>query len=169
MNIDVVNKFNELKAMAETRFGINCGLLKLKTTLRSTKMGTANMRFSKGPELFIDLNINAINGTKEQLDYIIDVTLPHEMAHIVNFLKPSTGKNHNRGWKRVCMILGGNGETKYSSREVGNVSSYSKKSTYSYNVHGKIIEVGAIRHKRLQTGTSRYWTNNVEILSGMVL
>ncbi|URC15240.1 SprT-like domain-containing protein [Paraglaciecola Antarctic GD virus 1] len=162
--LDIRAKFLECKKDAEEKYGVNMGLLTLRTTLRGTKMGSANMSFAGGPKLWINLNINAINGTKVQRDYVIDVTIPHEMAHIVNFLLPSSGKDHNRGWKSVCLALGGNGTVKYSGSEVGNISS---SKNYNYLISGKNVSIGRIRHGRIQAGTTSYNFNDVEILKSM--
>ena len=170
MDREVVAKFEEVKLMAENLYDINCGLLKLKTTLKGKTAGKAIMSFKYGlPVLEINLNINAINGTQEQRNHILNNTIPHEMAHIVNYLKPSTGKNHDRGWKNVCRRLGGDGQARYSSRAVGNISS---SLNYEYNVNGATVTLGKVRHNRLQKGSTSYrymgYKIKPEMWTGMV-
>jgi predicted SprT family Zn-dependent metalloprotease len=161
IDVEVQAKYDEVKALAEKLYGINCGLLKLKTTLVGTSAGTATMAFPNGlPKLEINLNINAINGTDEQRDFLINNTIAHEMAHIVNYLLPSSGKNHNRGWQRVCRNLGGDGKTSYSTQVLGNISSSTK---YSYIINGKQVIMSKIRHNRLQRGSTVYYYSGYKI------
>ena len=159
MNEQVVAEFNHIKSIAEEMFDINLRALTLKTDLRCRKMGTAKMSFTNGPLLEINLNINAINGTQIQLDHIISDVIPHEMAHIVGYLKPKIGvKHHNKIWKRVCMMLGGSGDARYCGKTIGNPSQYKKKKTFEYIVDGESVQMGTVRHNRLQRGTTSYNT-----------
>jgi predicted SprT family Zn-dependent metalloprotease len=161
IDVEVQAKFNEVKVLAEKIYGINCGLLKLKTTLVGTSAGLATMAFPKGlPKLEINLNINAINGTDEQRDHVINNTIAHEMAHIVNYLLPSSGNNHNRGWQRVCRNLGGDGNATYSVKKVGNISSSVK---YLYEVNGNRVFMGKIRHNRTQRRSTVYYYSGYKI------
>jgi predicted SprT family Zn-dependent metalloprotease len=151
----VKKKFDELVVMATDIYGINMGLLTLKTTIKSKNLGRATMGFSP-IKLEINLNINAINGTDKQFEFVLEETLPHEMAHIVNFLSPRTGKNHDRGWKNVCRVLGGSGKAKFSYSDVGEISSYKAPKKYIYNVKGTDVALGTVRHNRLQSGKDTY-------------
>ena len=44
-----------------------------------------------------------------------DNTVPHEVAHLVCDVRPDLGRNHDAGWRRVCIALGGNGRTRHDS------------------------------------------------------
>ena len=156
----IEKKFNELVYLSTNLYNINLGLLTLKTTLRGKKIGNACMGFNP-IKLEINLNINAINGTDEQFNHVLNDTLAHEMAHIVNFLSPKTGKNHNRGWKNVCLRLGGNGKARYSSNDIGGgtVSSFKTADKYVYDVYGTTILLGKIRHNRLQSSKMSYYVH----------
>jgi predicted SprT family Zn-dependent metalloprotease len=151
----VKKKFDELVVLATDIYGINMRLLTLKTTIKGKTLGRATMCFDP-IKLEINLNINAINGTDKQFEFILEETLPHEMAHIVNFLSPRTGKKHNRGWKNVCRVLGGSGEVKFSYSDIGEISSYKAPKKYIYNVKGTDVALGVVRHNRLQSGEHTY-------------
>ena len=97
-------------------------------------------------------------------------TIPHEIAHLVNYAKPGTGRRHNRGWKKVCLALGGNGNRCHSldlgapSREE-RMSAREARRPYVYtDSKGVERRLTKIRHKKLQQtwgGYSlRYSDNN---------
>lgn len=46
-------------------------------------------------------------GCSDHLEDILNNIIPHEIAHLVTYADRSLGRNHNRGWKRICMALGG--------------------------------------------------------------
>lgn len=83
-------------------------------------------------------------------------TIPHEIAHLVNYAKPGTGRRHNRGWKKVCLALGGNGNRCHSldlgapSREE-RMSAREARRPYVYtDSKGVERRLTKIRHKKLQ-------------------
>ena len=83
----------------------------IKFDIRSYNfVGQARVRtnkYSGQREYTLRLNPKAV---EENYDDMLNDTIPHEIAHLVNYAKPSTGRRHNRGWKRVCLALGGNGQ-----------------------------------------------------------
>ncbi len=56
---------------------------------------------------YIDFNARAIERYPDEL---FDLTIPHEIAHIVCYMNPKLGKGHNYGWQWVCKSLGGDGK-----------------------------------------------------------
>lgn len=56
-----------------------------------------------GTEFMVHLNPEAL---ELNLEYILNETIPHEVAHLVNFSDRSTGSSHNSGWKEVALNLG---------------------------------------------------------------
>lgn len=86
--------------------------------------------------------------TREAFEHVINDTVPHEIAHIVCFMDPRLGSNHNSGWARVCQQLGGSG-ARYHKEEVV----YGKGYTYEYiSTTGKPIRVGDKYHRDIQAG-----------------
>lgn len=54
--------------------------------------------------LILRFNIEAI---EKDYDGMFNDTIPHEVAHLVCFIRPELGKNHDKGWKKICEDLGG--------------------------------------------------------------
>lgn len=84
-------------------------------------------------------------------DLLVD-TIPHEIAHLVCYWKPSLGRNHDRGWQRVCQRLGGSGGRCHSL----NLERARRSRQAIYNVAGIEVRLGLTRHKRLQSGATQY-------------
>jgi predicted SprT family Zn-dependent metalloprotease len=55
----------------------------------------------------ITYQIKALDKYDEEINL---QTVPHEIAHFVCKVK-KIGKNHDKGWKEVCVKLGGDGKT----------------------------------------------------------
>lgn len=90
---------------AMTKFGV----YELEDTeilfdLKGQCAGQAAHRYG---EYKLRFNFEAIQ--KDFNDMAYD-TVPHEVAHLVCFVNPRLGKNHNRGWQKVCRALGGSAE-----------------------------------------------------------
>lgn len=81
----------------------------VKFDIRSYRfVGQASGRRRHGETIYtLRLNPKAV---AENFDDMLNDTIPHEIAHLVNYANPSTGRRHNNGWKRVCLALGGNGQ-----------------------------------------------------------
>lgn len=83
---------------------------------------------------------------------IFKLTIPHEVAHMVCQLAPVYGKNHNKGWKRVCIMLGGDGERAYAAGERGTIIPGRRTTQYLYqNQNDAQVWLGAVHHKRVQS------------------
>ena len=73
--------------------------------------GTRNRYTKEVRDLYLRFHPEAV---EQHLDYMVSVVIPHEVAHLVNYADGSTGNNHDRGWKQVCLALGGTGERTHS-------------------------------------------------------
>lgn len=76
-------------------------------------------------------------------------TIIHEIAHLVCYIRPDLGRNHDRGWKRVCISLGGDGK-RTTDLEV----QYLKQKTikrYVYSLLGKEYPLAAKAHEHVQS------------------
>lgn len=102
-------------------------------------------------EISYSLRFNPEAITNYFQDMIKD-TIPHEVAHIVCFIRPELGKNHDAGWKRVCRMLGGDDSRTHTM----NLSAGKAKTEYDYLVNGEIVKLGPKRHARLQRGETTY-------------
>ena len=87
---------------------------------------------------------------ESDIDEICNEVVPHEVAHLVCFWNPTLGRNHDRGWKRVCIMLGGNGNRchQYDLKKARRT----RKAVY--NIYGQETNIGLTVHKRIQAGGS---------------
>lgn len=84
-------------------------------------------------------------------EHIYNNTIPHEIAHLVCCWNPDLGKNHDAGWRDVCIRLGGDGEQCHLIPviyERGKTFAYITDAGYPVNVTGAL-------HSKVQKG-SRY-------------
>jgi SprT protein len=92
-------------------------------------------------------------------------TIPHEVAHLVCYLRPDLGKNHNKGWKRVCEALGGKSDRCHTidltpARKVQRVR-------YIYQVEdGSKIKVTKTVHNRIDASPGSYFIRPSRTYSG---
>ena len=100
--------------------------------------------------------------TEEYIDQVCNEVIPHEIAHLVCFWNPRLGRNHDRGWQRVCMMLGGSGARTHNMA----TQKVRRTSKAVYNVNGRPLNVGIIQHRRIQSGQRSYYlpSNQAKIL-----
>lgn len=118
----------------------------IDTSLRGKCAGQATIR--RG-EYGLRFNTEAIN---KYYDHMVNDTIPHEVAHLICFINPRLGKNHDKGWKRVCRSLGGDDARTHTM----NLSPAKKTTTHKYLVQGEVVELGPKRHAKLQKGITTY-------------
>lgn len=132
-------------------------------TKRGTSAGTAS--YSR-----CQLNFNMVL-LNENMEHFIKQTVAHEVAHLVCNEVHGTGSvqfdsmgrrkkrsPHGRQWKTVMMTLGVPAD-RCHSYNVSNAKVNRRKSkTYTYHCTGckRDLEMGAIRHKKQQTGRVSY-------------
>lgn len=65
---------------------------------------TAGYAIRRNNSFYLKFNKSAL-----EIDFkdMSENTIPHEVAHIVCMANPKLGNGHNRGWKNVCVRLGG--------------------------------------------------------------
>lgn len=122
----------------------------IRNDIRGKHAGQARWRTQFGESSYsLRFNPEAINNYFQEM---INDTIPHEVAHIVCFIRPELGKNHDAGWKRVCRMLGGDDSRTHTM----NLSAGKQKTEYDYLVGGEIVKLGPKRHARLQRGEMTY-------------
>lgn len=83
---------------------------------------------------------------------MLEDTIPHEVAHLVNFYDSSTGKNHDSGWISTCIALGGSGARCHT--QVLTKTKYRKSYVYvTDSGHERIIK-SAAKHNKIQRGVT---------------
>lgn len=133
--------------LAESLYGVDLSRVVVRTAKRGKVAGMASMRRSTG---YMELNFNAA-GIRDHWDYLHDNTIPHEVAHLVTYLRPDLGNKHDHGWRRICLELGGNGNRCHSLP-----LKYANGSYYYRTTTGHIIEMSNIRHRKIQFEGGEY-------------
>jgi SprT protein len=143
----VKDKCAEVFAKATELYGVDCSAVAINFNLRGRVAGSASRQgYYNGPQKHtLEFNKDLID---RELDTILTDVVPHEIAHIVCFMNPRLGSNHDAGWAHVCRKLGGTGSRTHSMQIV-----FGKGKTYEYTTTaGVAIRLSEQRHKAVQKG-----------------
>lgn len=142
-----IAKVNEVCALATKLYGVDLSKLQLRFDLKGRAAGQAQLT-SQG-QIIVRLNDGMLGHTGA--DHVINNTVPHEIAHIVCFLRRELGHGHDAGWQRVCLALGGSGETRHKEEVV-----FGKGLTYEYTAScGTKVRISERMHRSIQAGAGR--------------
>jgi SprT protein len=135
---------------AEQKFGITMPHVEVRFDLRGRAAGMAGMirRFS-GDQFYLRFNIQHIQLGGKTYDHILNDTVPHEVAHTVCQAFPSLGRNHDAGWRRVCIALGGNGSRCYGEEDAPEAVAQQRPWVY-ITTTGHEVRVTNVIHKKIQ-------------------
>jgi predicted SprT family Zn-dependent metalloprotease len=101
-------------------------------------------------------------GQAIQTDAIERLTVPHEIAHLVDkYVYKKSG--HGRYWKMICRMLGGDAKRCYNAGERGvTVIRGRSRTEYLYKMScGRETWIGPVHHNRLQKkGAAGYKLRN---------
>ena len=146
----ILERCNEVVAKARELYGMDLSKVNVRFDLKGRAAGLA-MRH--GGEYTVRFNRDMMN--REAFDHLLNNTVPHEFAHIVCFMNPALGSNHNPGWAQVCAQLGGNARRFHKEEVV-----YGKGATYEYTTStGHKVRVSQQIHAKIQRGVVYTWRN----------
>lgn len=152
-NVAIVREAAEkCVARASEKYGIDLSKTRISFNLRGRCAGMAQWRFDRrtGAVDHLELRFNVTMINDKGFDHVLNDTVPHEVAHIVCAVNPKLGRNHDAGWRRVCMELGGGGKRTHSEEVL-----YAKGRTYAYTTtNGAVITVSEQRHAKIQRGVT---------------
>ena len=147
----VIQKCNEVFAKAKELYGVDLSVVRVGFNLKGRVAGWAAMKGRIGGPVAYSVRFNydmLARGCEDTLKDMLEDTVPHELAHIVCFMKPALGKNHDEGWKRVCEALGG---TRARTHKLEVV--FGKGTTYEYTTDaGHKVRLNERRHTYIQGG-----------------
>lgn len=144
----VIAKCNAVFEKAKELYGLDLSVCTIRFDLKGRVGGTAGARGSSlaGTRSY-HMRFNADMVQRDTVE-MVDETVPHEIAHIVCFMNPKLGSNHDAGWARVCRQLGGNGSRTHDMPVV-----YGKGNTYEYiTTNGSTIRLSERHHAAVQRG-----------------
>lgn len=147
----VLKKTQEVLKLAGERYGLDTSMVKIRFDLRGRSAGQAGCRIGMGGKThdhYVRFNVQMI--TNEGFDHVYNETIPHEIAHVICYMNPSLGRNHDAGWQRVCVALGGKGDRCHEQAVV-----YANGNTYTYTTTtGHQVNMSQQRHRRVMQGGS---------------
>jgi SprT protein len=144
------NKTREVLARAKELYGVDINPT-ISFNLRGRVAGWAGCklcRLTATRNYTLRYNRGLIDGN--HFDDMMNETVPHEVAHLVCYARPELGRKHDGGWRRVCLALGGNGNTRHDYDVTYAHGGYTYRATC-----GTEVTVSKIIHGRIQAGQSR--------------
>lgn len=130
-------------AEANEKYGIN-----LNPDIRFDLKGRASGQAGyKGSKFYIRINPEAI---EKGFDHVINNTVPHEVAHLVCYVKFPAERGHGRYWKTVSKNLGMR-DVKRCHNIALTPTRKTRKFVYKL-ASGRMIEISSIRHNKIIKG-----------------
>lgn len=150
----VRQRTQEVMHKAKSLFGVDVSAAQIKFDLTGRVAGLAICKYcvlTKQKRLTLRFNCEIINS--DQLDHFVDTVPAHEVAHLVCALNPALGRNHDAGWRRVCLALGGDGNRTHTFDVVVRgrwdyVTDMGHKVSVSKKHHAYVQAGGTLRFKK---------------------
>lgn len=152
----VRKRVQEVFALATAKYGLDLSKVAVRFDLRGRSAGMAGCKrdwAGSTKDHYVRFNVDQI--LHGNLENMLNDTVPHEVAHVICYMNPMLGNNHDNGWKRVCVALGGTGDRCHSE-----MVAYAKGNTFQYiTTSGDAVNVSQQRHRKIQMGVEyRYRT-----------
>lgn len=145
----ILAKCKEVCELALRLYGVDLSRVPVRFDLKGRAAGMACWQRRNGVSTYW-VRFNNDMMQREAMDHVLNNTVPHEYAHILCFMNPALGKNHDAGWERVCLRLGGTGRTRHNEDIV-----MGKGITYEYTTdNGNKVRVGDKHHRSIQLGAT---------------
>lgn len=149
--IDAVKaKVQQCINIANQRFGITMPDVQIRFDLKGRAAGIAGFR---GKHYYLRFNVHHMQLGGQTWEHLLNDTVPHEVAHTVCQVFPQFGRNHDAGWKRVCLALGGNGRRCYSEEDAPEAVAQMRPYAYTTSI-GTVVNVTPRMHAKIQSGSS---------------
>lgn len=109
----MTERTQEVLKKAEALYGVKINPT-IAYDLKGMVAGWAGCKFCaltrQAKSFSLRFNRDIIQG--DHFEDMMNLTVPHEIAHLIGFAKPELGaKGHNTAWKRICIALGGDGKS----------------------------------------------------------
>jgi predicted SprT family Zn-dependent metalloprotease len=152
---DAVRKCVDL---ANEKYGFNVQMSDIHISFK-TKGRAAGTAARRGSQYYLEFSLESADLDIREM---LEDTVPHEVAHLVCFFDYSLGRNHDRGWKRVCIGLGGTGNRTHTQK----LTKAKYRAGYLYRLDsGREVVVGPKVHKAMQFGQTRVMRKTREKLT----
>lgn len=145
-------RLDEVLTKARLMFGVSLNPLTIGYNVKGRVAGWAGCKRCMGQKTFT-LRFNPTFLIKD-FDDMINDTIPHEVAHLVCHENPAYGRQHDKGWRSVCLQLGGNGQ-RCHAYEMGEDA---LKNYFDYVTDaGHVVQLGPKHHIKLQSGRTTWF------------
>lgn len=155
----VKQKVAQCIAAAEAKFNITMPAIQIRFDLTGRAAGMAGGQRSflaaGATNLYVRFNTDHMRLGGQSWEHLLNDTVPHEIAHSVCQAFPQHGRNHDTGWKRVCVALGGNGNRCYKQEDAPEAVAKAKPYAYTTST-GHVVAVSPIIHSKIQTRGASY-------------
>lgn len=139
----ILQRNKEVFALAEKLYGVDMSKVQVRFDLKGRSAGQARRQHGT---YTVRYNRDMLH--REAFDAMYKDVVPHEIAHIVCFMRRELGDNHDHGWARVDRSLGGTGARTHNEDVV-----YGKGLTYEYTTtRGHQVRVSQQIHSKVQAG-----------------
>lgn len=161
------SRVRSLRARAVTALGLVLPEIEVRTDLRGMAAGRCHItRAGRALEIKIRFNVLVL----EEAWLLEDAwreTAPHEVAHAAiaaqAFRNGRRVRPHGPEWRALCLALGGSGRTTHALP----LRRARRHREFEYRLpEGEHVWLGAVRHKRLQSGKARYYHRRRRIHPG---
>jgi predicted SprT family Zn-dependent metalloprotease len=144
----IIDKCQHTFQRAKELYGLDLSKVSIRFDLKGRCAGVAGARGIPGGGRTYFMRFNRDMLTREAFDHVHNDTVPHEIAHIVCFMNPRLGSNHDSGWARVCQQLGGTGARTHQEDVI-----YGKGKTFEYTTTtGEKVRLSEQKHRKIQDG-----------------
>lgn len=147
----IIDKVRQCIDIGNRTYGMQMPYFEISFNLKGRVAGWAQVTGLRSgvPVYSVRFNNDMITrGDEEVFNDMLNDTVPHEVAHCFCFANPRLGRNHDGGWQRVCITLGGTGIRTHDNEVV-----YGKGTTYEYTTdRGHKVRVGDKHHSHIQRG-----------------
>lgn len=150
---EVLAKVEFLKSQAARYFGIDMPNIDVRFDLVGRAAGMAGRRSG---QYYMRFNRDMM--MNDSWPTMIGDTVPHELAHIVCYVNPKLGRNHDWGWRAVCRRLGGSGDRCHEEPV-----QYARGTVYYTTSTGATVSVSLNRHSKIQRGREYIWKDGSRV------
>lgn len=147
----IMHEVNHWLDVAEAHYGRKFDVAAIRVKIRGRVAGRALFYPRQGTA---ELHLS-VEGVREHLDYMIDQTIPHEVAHVVQRHLDRTSQAHGALWQSIMRLFGKPAKRCHDlplsrARDVRNTR------PFRYVCGCREHYVGHQRHRRAQAGTATY-------------
>jgi SprT protein len=93
---------------------------------------------------------------ERHLDAFLSSTVPHEMAHVLQFMANSRSKPHGSEWDHFCKVLTGSTLPRCHRYNTAGIKRTRNVKKYYYECSCRTFKLSSIKHNRVVRGESEF-------------